>query len=813
MSRVAGDHTFMLQYNAALEKRLTTVRRWFTLKTTNRIAADQPARTAQATVHAPPRDARPVHLAWLDYMKAIALIWIFINHVSEQLFRFPYFANPSASWPPLDQRIEQLQPLSSYGWLNVPFNILRYVGWTGDQGVQLFLIVSGFGLTWGLLKRGQTVLDWSAFYRRRMWRLYPLWLAAHAFFVLGVIALPVLEFPPLDGRLLLSALGIRLTSDILYYPYAAWWYIGLLIQLYLVFPLLFGWLRRAGPLKFLVATAGISLLVRAAGLLVFDAYLDAWSRGAIFITRLPEFAFGMSLAVWMHDRPVQVTHMLSRRTTVLAAIGLYAIGILLSLTLLGMTVAPFLVGIAAFVVLYAVLNQRTVRFSIPRLADAGAWIGKNSYALYLVHHPAIVILIPAGLAADSLSMPLRVAAALAATLVGALVLQAVVTRVETTLGAWAADIGPRRTALRVAFIVVVMAGIAFGAEFLVRQSAPQEISGWGERPSLEPHPVLGWRLKPSTETRLRWESYDYTVTANSLGFPGAEYAGARSPGSFRILVTGDAFTSAEGVDTGAAWPRLLENQLAQTCPDCDVEVMNFGITGYGPNQYAAVVETYAPEYRPDLIIIAFFVNDYGDVLVSNEEFQSSIGFDRPDQSGPGTFLQLQHLRRWLELQLYEPLLERVRQTPRPHGYFLGYFRYLKPDESELWEDGRDQVAERLEQIKRVADDIGAPVMLLMIPAPVQVCTPDDLAYFPRYVDLDDPAQFDRELPQRVTEALAGSLGIDYYDLRPALELPTGACPYQRHNSHWTAEGHRAVAGYVAELLSTDERIFAPNEEQ
>ena len=29
-------------------------------------------------------------------------------------------------------------------------------------------------------------------------------------------------------------------------------------------------------------------------------------------------------------------------------------------------------------------------------------------------------------------------------------------------------------------------------------------SSGGERPSLEPHPVFGWRLKPSETTRLRW---------------------------------------------------------------------------------------------------------------------------------------------------------------------------------------------------------------------------------------------------------------------------------------------------------------------
>jgi hypothetical protein len=38
-------------------------------------------------------------LIWPDLLKAIALIWIFLNHVTEQLFGYPYIANPMLNWP------------------------------------------------------------------------------------------------------------------------------------------------------------------------------------------------------------------------------------------------------------------------------------------------------------------------------------------------------------------------------------------------------------------------------------------------------------------------------------------------------------------------------------------------------------------------------------------------------------------------------------------------------------------------------------------------------------------------------------------
>ena len=251
----------------------------------------------------------------------------------------------------------------------------------------------------------------------------------------------------------------------------------------------------------------------------------------------------------------------------------------------------------------------------------------------------------------------------------------------------------------------------------------------------------------------------------------------------RILAVGDAFTSAEGVDTDQAWPRLLEADLAARLSDRWVEVLNFAITGYGPNQYAAVVETFAPIYEPDLILVGFFVNEYQDVLWGDAEFRSSIGFDLPSQDSWYGIASLSHLRRFVRLRVTEPVLELLRRRPSSRGYFLGNFAALERDRPDLWEAGRELVADRLEKIQVVAEEVGARVVLVMIPAPVQVCGPDQLAYYPRQVDLTDSARFDVEQPQRFTRALADTLGLGYYDLRHALHSPTGNCPYQAHNMH------------------------------
>ena len=188
-------------------------------------------------------DAAP-HVAWIDGIKAIALLWIVLVHWSERVFGFPLFANPSNHWPPFPELIAQLQPLVGYGDWDWPLSVLRLIGWMGDGGVQLFLIASGFGLTLALLPRGEG-MRWGDFYRRRLGRIYPMWWLAHlGLLVLGLL-IPI-GISPVSETFWLSFLGFRATPETIYVLSPAWWFIGLILQLYAVFPLLYWLLTRLG---------------------------------------------------------------------------------------------------------------------------------------------------------------------------------------------------------------------------------------------------------------------------------------------------------------------------------------------------------------------------------------------------------------------------------------------------------------------------------------------------------------------------------------------------------------------------------------
>lgn len=731
-------------------------------------------------------------LAWLEQVKAVAIAWIILDHLSERIFGFPYISNPDADWPPLATRLAQLEPLHGHGLWDLPVNLFRYLGWAGDQGVALFFIASGFGLTWGLLQRGAAErLPLWGFYGARAQRIYPEWWTVHG---LAAAALLVLgrEQVLADPRFLLSAIGIRVTPDSLYYLVPAWWYVTCLIQLYLLFPFLWWGLRRYGTTA-LVTIAAAALLARGIGLLTLTTYLDAWARGACAVTRLPELLFGMWLAAKMHEGgPAWIDALRTGRTRLLCGVA-YVSGLLLALTLLGNTVAPLLLGASTFVLLVGSFHSAALRGP---LARAGFWLGRHSYALFLIHQAIINGLIPA--ATPNTTAPRLEWESLASLLVALAatpVIEALASGVPVAVRAgWA------RPAARWAATIAL--GLGLGAlwvgEALVEHRDPQEVFGWGERPSLQPDATVGWKLKPSRETRLRWECYDYRVSANALGFPGPLYAKSKPEGTLRIMTVGDAFTSAEGVDTPQAWPRLLESRLREQLGR-PVEVMNFAITGYGPNQYAAVVETFAPRYRPDLILVGMFVNDLDDVLESRDDFQESIGFGRPAAHGWLAFLTAAHLRRAVGLRLQDWATEKLRHLPGPHGYFLGQFAALEPQPRAEDEKRSGRVRERLQQINGVARQIGATVKLLLIPAPAQICGPDALAYYPDNVDLHDTDNFHLDRPQRLLQQVANELSLPTIDLRPTLQA-AATCPYFTCNLHWTADGHRLVADAVATSL-------------
>jgi hypothetical protein len=487
-------------------------------------------------------------------------------------------------------------------------------------------------------------------------------------------------------------------------------------------------------------------------------------------------------------QPARVWSVVRTPAALGAALAALAAGVALSFTLPGMIVAPLLLGAGAFAVVMRFVPERAAGGPLER-------VGRDSYALYLTHHPFVLWLVPASFALGRVTI--GIVLAIVATFVSAFVLERATAWALRVLGSLRARGGAAVAAAAAfgAFALIVLIPVA--ADALITRYDPQEVNGWGERASLEPDPRFGWKLIPSQTTRLRWESYDYRVSSNALGFPAPQFPDAKPANTLRILVTGDAFSSAEGVDTAQAWPRILQSDLSR--PGRPVQVLDFAITGYGPNQEAAVLAAFVPRFRPDLILIEHFANDVSDVLTSDDAFRSSIGFDEPPQAGFATMFELTQLRVWLHLKVTAPLSSMVKRKPNYEGYFLGNFLFLERDHPEFDRAGVLATAARYRQVRAVAAAVHARTIVAFVPAPASVCDARSLRYYPHFVDLADASRYDPELPEHRIRAIAAASGVILWDLEPELRA-LAPCPYMPENMHFTIQGQREVAGLIAHRI-------------
>ncbi|MBR4146363.1 MAG: acyltransferase [Bacteroidales bacterium] len=169
----------------------------------------------------------------------------------------------------------------------------------GHYGVQLFVMVSGLGLTLSMLRREQ---GWGEFVINRLKKLYPLLITGVVVCLLGCLVMNGRLFNQGEWReigykflfihTLIPNSGLSINGP--------WWFFGLIFQLYLLFPLLFRCIKKWRWKAFLVVLA-----VSYGLIFLFREYLNL-HHGTILMQNapghLPEFCFGMMLAFNKDER-------------------------------------------------------------------------------------------------------------------------------------------------------------------------------------------------------------------------------------------------------------------------------------------------------------------------------------------------------------------------------------------------------------------------------------------------------------------------------------------------------------------------------
>ncbi len=336
-----------------------------------------------STARAPQRtEADTSRVRALDGVRGIAALMVVVHHALQV---DPTFARVQAEQSAAGE--------SGVVWAltHTPLHIL----WAGEEAVLVFFVLSGFVLA---LPAMRGPIRWSAYYPRRLVRLYlPVWASLAAAVALKA-ALPV----PGAGSGTSAWLAERAAA-----PLGEVWHDALLVDgAGLLNPPLWS-LRWEVP--FSLALPAYVLLLRrrrpALALLEVGALLTMIGvgtvTGSLALRYLPVFGLGVLLALHQ-DRFAGLGPWVDARRFPRLAWATAAVGVACLLTarwlVHGLPDAPRLAEAAASAATIAgavgalllALHWRALRAGLER--PAAQWVGTRSFSLYLVHDLAIVAL-------------------------------------------------------------------------------------------------------------------------------------------------------------------------------------------------------------------------------------------------------------------------------------------------------------------------------------------------------------------------------------------------------------------------------------
>jgi hypothetical protein len=332
-------------------------------------------------------------------------------------------------------------------------------------------------------------------------------------------------------------------------------------------------------------------------------------------------------------------------------------------------------------------------------------------------------------------------------------------------------------------------------------------------PELAPHRVVG--------------NY-YT---NGLGFADKEFSVEKRAGTLRIMGIGDSFTFGS-----VSYPRnvitLVQDSLNRDCADTPIEIMNFGIPSAGVSEYRAVHVLAAPRYKPDRVVVHFYLGNDGPDLVSGNRAMPEM---RP-QAGAWSYAwsyvknsitvlrSLERGTRATSGNAPNPNArggERASDLPdltdaeiEPSFTPEAFDRVLMDEVQHLYRGRslpfRDRWKDTLEVLDTLRSDVaattGRPLIIVLYPSQAQIYpalfeeTKQKIKKFAPAVDLDD---FDAAFPNEIVLNFCRRAGLVCEDITSALLSAARESMdplYKPRDTHWNVRGNRVAAAAEAAFL-------------
>jgi hypothetical protein len=309
--------------------------------------------------------------------------------------------------------------------------------------------------------------------------------------------------------------------------------------------------------------------------------------------------------------------------------------------------------------------------------------------------------------------------------------------------------------------------------------------------------ATGYRLAPHEHGRFGNGTRGWT---NAQGFRNREL-GPKAVATFRIVVVGDSFTMGSSVEQYETYPALLERELAARVAR-PVEVVNTGVGGWDPFQYAQFFAQRGRELEADLVLVGFFVgNDTYSPKLSVAMLETAVGgrrIPRAAASRPGVWLRVK-LLEWSHLaRALHPTLPLEGQRRDCADFSAAYLALQRGALSNYLPRSprRDAAAAaNVAQVARLRDAAGGvPVVVALLPDETQV----NPALRRALASPSELAHYDFTMPQSLLHELFAGARLPVVDLLPDFAA-AGGCQYN-DTTHWNPSGNALAARALAERL-------------
>jgi len=318
-----------------------------------------------------------------------------------------------------------------------------------------------------------------------------------------------------------------------------------------------------------------------------------------------------------------------------------------------------------------------------------------------------------------------------------------------------------------------------------------------------PDPYTGYRLKPNS---LSYFHNNIPAIVNSKGHRDNEITFEKGDDVFRILVLGDSFTMGYNILQEKSYPQILEDLLNRQSK-IKYEVVNTGVGGWAPFQYAQYYLYYGKQLNPDLILIGFFVgndsyNQYTEVSQTMTAVNGRLFLREKAES---KFIKLKvffyeklHLARLILNKGIIATSDNKKSFARNDCEdFTKAYIYNQRRRVNCYSGRRRQLYNRaknsiyqISRIKKAADYSSIPLVIALISGEMQV----NPALQKVVVGDNMRSRYDFKMPQSMLVEMFRDIGVSTIDLLPAF-IKDPRCLYM-NDAHWAPEGHKLAASII-----------------